>query len=117
MKRVLLFQGLLLAIGAVALYWCGPQQAAASYILGGFIVGGNFILLGSAWKMIFNKKQVALSVLIIVFKYAILGVIIYVLVNQKWLSPFWFAAGIASMMMASLVYGLTLGLFENETKE
>jgi hypothetical protein len=114
MKRVLIFQALILAAGTILLYCYGPQQAAPSYIVGGFIVGGNFILLGNAWKMIFNKKQVALSVLIIVFKYAILGVIIYVLVNQKWLSPFWFSAGIASMMVASLAYGLTLGLFKEE---
>lgn len=114
MKRVLIFQALVLAVVTLALYLYGARQEALSYIVGGFIVTGNFILLGLGWKMVFNKKLVALSVLIIVFKYAILGVIIYVVVKQNWLLPFWFAGGVASMMVASLMYGLTLGFFKQE---
>lgn len=114
MKRVLIFQVLLLALVGLGLHFYGARQEALSFIVGGFIVTGNFILLGTGWKMVFNKKLVALSVLIIVFKYAILGVIIYVVVKQNWLLPIWFAGGIASMMIASLIYGLTLGFFKEE---
>jgi hypothetical protein len=114
MKRVLIFQALFLAVIGLGLYFYGARQEALSFIVGGFIVTGNFILLGTGWNMVFNKKLVALSVLIIVFKYAILGVIIYVVVKQIWLLPIWFAGGIASMMMASLMYGLTLGFFKEE---
>jgi hypothetical protein len=64
--------------------------------------------------MVFQKKLIALAVLIIVFKYAILGIIIYLLVKQSWLLPLWFAGGVSSMMVAALIYGLTLGYFKEE---
>jgi hypothetical protein len=105
------------AMGSLLLYFNGPQYAALSFAVGSLIVTGNFILLGSGWKLVFRKKLIALSVLIIVFKYAILGVIIYHFVKQSWLQPFWFAAGVASMMGASLIYALTQGFFEKEPEE
>lgn len=113
MKRVVAFQSLIIVIGCVLLYFTGMRHAISSYVIGGAIVMGNFILLGLGWSLVFRKKLIAQSVLIIVFKYAILGVIIYHFVKQSWLLPFWFAAGIASMMFASLVFGLTLGFFED----
>lgn len=117
MKRVLLFQALMLAVGYILLRFNGPQYADLSFAVAGLIVMGNFILLGSGWKLVFRKKLIALSVLIIVFKYAILGVIIYHFVKQSWLQPFWFATGVATMMGASLIYALTQGFFEKEPEE
>jgi hypothetical protein len=114
MKRVLLFQVLTVVIGIVLLFICGAQQNISSYASGGFLVTTNFVLLGMGWKMVFQKKLIALSVLIIVFKYAILGIFIYLLVKQSWLNPFWFAAGVSSMVIASLIYGLTLGFYKEE---
>lgn len=107
----------MMAIGTLLLWFSGPQHAALSFIVGALIVTGNFILLGSGWKMVFRKKLIALSVLIIVFKYAILGVIIYHFVRQTWMQPFWFAIGVASMMGASLIYALTQSFFKDELKE
>ncbi|WP_413289492.1 hypothetical protein [Bdellovibrio sp. HCB337] len=113
MKRVLTFQILVLAIGCGLLWLAGMQQKISSFAIGGLIVTGNFILLGLGWGVVFRKKLIALPVLIIVFKYAILGVIIYHFVKQSWMQPFWFAAGIATMMIGSLMYGLTLGFFKD----
>lgn len=114
MKRILLFQILVVALGSFLLFLAGQQQEIGSFIAGSLVVAGNFILLGFGVKLVFRKKLIALSVLIIVFKYAILGVIIYYLVKQSWVQPIWFAAGVTSMMMASLIYGLTLGFFKDE---
>jgi hypothetical protein len=113
MKRVLIFQLLVLAAGSIALLLAGMHQETESFLTGGLIVAGNFILLGSGLNLVFRKKLIALSVLIIVFKYAILGVIIYHFVKQPWMQPYWFAAGVASMMFGSLIYGLTIGIFED----
>lgn len=107
----------MLSLGWILLIFNGPQHGATSFAVGSLIVTGNFILLGSGWKLVFRKKLIALSVLIIVFKYAILGVIIYHFVKQSWMQPFWFAAGVASMMGASLIYALTQSFFEEEPKE
>ncbi|RYZ88882.1 MAG: hypothetical protein EOP06_10195 [Proteobacteria bacterium] len=114
MKRIIVYQLSILAIATALMFIFGARHAVQSYLSGGLLITGNFILLGLGWKMVFSKKLIALSVLIIVFKYAILGVIIYLLVKQSWLLPFWFAAGITSIMMAALIYGLTLGFFKEE---
>ncbi len=114
MKRILLFQVPIILAGFLSLWFFGPRQSAESFLSGGLLITFNFILLGIGWNLVFRKKLVALSVLIIVFKYAILGVIIYQLVNQPWLLPFWFAAGVASIMIASIVYGTTVGFFKEE---
>lgn len=106
----------MLALGCLLLFINGPQHAALSFAVGCLIVTGNFILLGTGWKLVFRKKLIALSVLIIVFKYAILGVIIYHFVKQSWMQPFWFATGVASMMGASLIYALTQSFFNEEPK-
>ncbi|MBK9324675.1 MAG: hypothetical protein IPM97_17305 [Bdellovibrionaceae bacterium] len=114
MKRILLFQTLIILLGVTTLFYFGPRHSAESFFSGGLLIAINFIFLGFAWNLVFRKKLVALSVLIIVFKYAILGVIIYQLVKQTWLLPFWFAAGVASMMIASLIFATTAGFFKEE---
>src|ERR1700674_5630365 len=103
MKRILIFQVVIIVLGALCLPLLGFQQYTASFLSGGLVAAGNFILLGLGWKMVFHKKLIALSVLIIVFKYAILGIIIYLLVRQPWLLLVGFAAGIASITLASLI--------------
>ncbi len=55
-----------------------------------------------------RKKQVALSLGIIVFKYAFLGMIIYVLLRQPWLHPLWFGAGLGTLVISSGLFGFTL---------
>jgi len=114
MKRIIKFQALITVLGTFLLWLVAMQQAMESYASGGFLVTANFLLLGQGWKMAFQKKLIALAVLVIVFKYAILGIIIYLLVKQTWLVPLWFAAGVSSMMFASLLYGLTLSFFKEE---
>lgn len=114
MKRVVLFQILVIVLTSLVLYIAGLQHKISSFLTGSLVVGGNFILGAVGWKLVFRKKLIALAILIIVFKYAILGVIIYHFVKQSWMQPVWFAAGVTSMMMASLIYGLTLGFFKEE---
>jgi hypothetical protein len=114
MKRVIIFQLLTALIGSFIMWLCGANQGIGSYITGALVVAGNFIFLGSSMNLVFRKKLIALPVLIIVFKYAILGIILYHLVKQSWMQPFWFAIGVASMMGGSLIYGLTLGFFKEE---
>lgn len=114
MRRILKFQLVILIIACPLLYIYGPRYAMNSFLAGVLVVAGNFILLGTSWKLIFTKKLIALSVLTIVFKYAILGIIIYRLIKASWMLPIWFSVGITSMMISALIYGLTIGYFEEE---
>lgn len=117
MKRVLLFQLLIVMLGSFLLWAFDRTLDIPSYAAGGALVSGNFFTLGSILNFIFKKKLIALMVLVIVFKYAILGIIIYVLVKQSWLIPLWFAAGVSSMMMGSLIYAITFGFFDKSNEK
>lgn len=59
---------------------------------------------GFRWLM--DKKQVALSVPLIVIKYAILGIIVYFSLNQKWLNIWAYSLGVGLVIVSSLLYGL-----------
>lgn len=80
--------------------------AAEAFAMGGTLVAVNFLFLGIVWGWIFNKKLIALAVSLIVFKYAILGLIIYQLIKVMLVDPFWLAMGIASFILSALVYAL-----------
>lgn len=56
--------------------------------------------------MIFQKKLVALAVSVIVFKYAILGILIFVAIKRWQLSAAWFAAGFGIIFPSVLVFAL-----------
>jgi len=114
MIRVLKFQIVISVIACLLLWFYGPHYAMGSFLSGVLVVAGNFILLATSWKLIFSKKLIAVSVLIIVFKYAILGIIVYRLVKASWMLPIWFSAGVTSMMISALIYGLTLDYFKEE---
>ncbi|MNS76869.1 hypothetical protein D3C72_1104270 [compost metagenome] len=66
------------------------------------------------YGLIFKKKLIALAIGIIVFKYAILGIIIFQLVKQPWLSSLWFCLGIATFGVSALVYALSEVLTEGK---
>lgn len=87
---------------------------ALSYLIGGLLIWYGLISWGIGMSFIFQKKYIALSMGIIVFKYAILGVIIYWFVHQNWAQPLWFSLGVASFVITALIYALTEALKEEK---
>ena len=69
-------------------------------------MGINVALMVFCWGLIFRKKFIALSVGVIVFKYAILGVMIYFAILKGWLSPLAFSLGIGTVVPAALIYAM-----------
>jgi hypothetical protein len=74
-------------------------EGAVSFVAGSAVSITNFLLIFWLISRIFAKKQVALSSLIIVFKYLILGLIIYFLITQTEIQLFWFGAGLISLLV------------------
>lgn len=95
---VTLLAGLFLAFYA-------PHHAI-SFLSGSFLILLSFFLLRVGFGLIFQKKLIALAIGIIVFKYAILGIIIFTLVKQTWFSPLGFSLGVASFILSGIAYGL-----------
>ena len=114
MKRITLIQALFLVLTLPLSYLFLATQSANSYAFGCGTIFLNFVLLWMGWSLIFKKKLVAVSISIIVFKYAILGIIVFRIANQPWLDPLWFCLGIASFVVTSLLYAISKALSEGK---
>lgn len=109
MKKIILIQVLVtIGLATATLPFIAAHQWL-SLLLGVGTILLNFLLLAWGWSLIFKKKLIALAVGIIVFKYAILGIIIYRIVNEPWFQPLWFSLGIASFVISALIYSLSEG--------
>lgn len=62
----------------------------------------NVAALYFTWKKILEKKNLVLSVSVIVFKYPLLGFILYAVVQLKQISLGWFMVGMGSFLPAVL---------------
>ncbi len=87
-------------IGSVALYVAFNYQMALSYVASCLIMQLNIVALAWIWRIIFQKKSIALAVGLIIFKYSILAAILWKLSSVKWLEPVGFVLGLLIFMVA-----------------
>lgn len=99
-------QFLISVLGFIVLFLFKGQESAASFLSGSLLIFINVLSLTIAWTFITRKKLVAVSVSLIVFKYAILGVIIYRLLKVPWLDRLWMSVGLGSLVITTLLFGL-----------
>lgn len=119
MKKVLFFQALISVLGASLLAIFAAPFQTISFLVGSGLILLSFFLLGTGWALIFQKKLIALAVGIIVFKYAILGIIIFTIVKRPWFDPMRFAMGVASFVLSAIYYAVIQSRIEakNEGNE
>ncbi len=80
------------------------NEYAISIVLGGSLMLINLAGLAIAWRLIFfAKKSIALAAFVIIFKYVILGMILWSLASVSWLKLTGFLLGMTSMVFAILV--------------
>ena len=89
------------ALAAAGFIYAG-QDFAVSILLGGVAILINIAGLSYSWRLIFLKKSIALAVLVIIFKYLLLGIVLWSLAETKWLSPVGFCIGLGSLVFAVL---------------
>lgn len=104
MKLILFLQTISTLIIYALIYKVADAERGISYLAGSGTILLSFMLMGIGWGMIFNKKLVALSVFVIVFKYAILGVIVFTTVKEPWFRPIWYSVGISSFTITALIF-------------
>jgi hypothetical protein len=110
-------QAVILIVGSLVLAELGNPMGAASFALGCGFVLINVLLTAFLWSRLFQKKLVALSVTIIVFKYAILGIIIYKLLTVAWVNTLWLCVGLGSLVVSALFYSLIAPSGADETTD
>lgn len=87
-----------------------------SFILGASLSFLNFILLILLWKLVFQKKNIALMFLTIVSKYAILAVFIVYAFSIDWLDKKIFVGGVLTNPLAILIYGIIFGFLPHNER-
>jgi hypothetical protein len=114
-KIFTLIQVVITVLGFVILTKGRDFNSAASFAIGGVFVLVNVLSWAFLVSRILKKKLIALSVTIIVFKYAILGVILYKLLTLDWLDRVWFSVGLGSLLVSTLLF--VSFTFKNDTEE
>ncbi len=100
----LLIQAMIVLIGYSALNLNNNINQAYSFLIGSALILSNLIVLSVAWALVVEKKLIALSASIIVFKYALLGAIVYRVLKLDWISTGWFSVGITSLILTVFVF-------------
>lgn len=80
--------------------------SATNCLIAGGIMFGNFLMISILWRIIFKKKSIALAVLIIIFKYLILGIILWNLSSWIMIDPIGLIIGFSSLLIAILTVTL-----------
>ncbi|MBC7421091.1 MAG: hypothetical protein H7328_10220 [Bdellovibrio sp.] len=97
-KRVALATFLFSVILTLACYIAFDLNNALSCALGASVMLINLVGIWFGWKLVFLKKSIALAVLVIIFKYLILGLILWNFTQYQWLQPIGFIVGLSSLM-------------------
>ncbi len=85
----------------------GPRQGL-SFGIGYFLLFGNLSILTLVWSIAIRKNLVALSFLIIVFKYAILAGAVYWILELPGIQVFWVFLGILNFVLVTTFLGIVL---------
>ncbi len=108
MSFLLYFQLALSVVGATLVAVFQGPTAAFSFAGGAAVTLFNFAVLVFGWPRMLAQKQVARAVLVIVFKFAILGWILYLVAHSQTVSLGWFALGLATVIPSVLVTAFKL---------
>jgi len=87
---------------STALFFLYGLPMAESCLMGGFLMLFNLLGIALLWHLVFSKKSIALAVFVIIFKYLILGVVLWNLAAVGWMKPLGLVLGLASLVFAIL---------------
>jgi hypothetical protein len=97
-KNITILMAVYAFFGAFAGYFFINTDFSASLMVGALIMLANLAGLAFLWRLIFSKKSIALAAFVIIFKYVILGIILWSLASVNWLKPIGFITGLASLV-------------------
>jgi hypothetical protein len=88
---------------------------AISFAAGALFAFLNTLFLTTIVGRIFAKKSVALSFILIIFKYLVFGLALYFLITNHFIKVAWFVVGLSLLVLS--VVGLTALHFQQTKKE
>lgn len=109
-KKLISIQAVISIGGALLISLFDTRQNGWSYLYGSGIVLINLLLHLFVWSRMIHKKLIALALSVIVFKYAILGTIIYKILRLPWMDSrgtLWFCIGVSSLMFSAVIFAIS----------
>lgn len=103
MKFLIYFELVLGVVGTSLAFFLVAPTAGISFAAGAAVTLFNFAVLVFGWPRILAKKQVAPATAAIVFKFAILGWILYLVAHSPAINLAWFAMGLATVIPSVIV--------------
>jgi predicted RND superfamily exporter protein len=73
------------------------------FLCGAALISVNFVLLGQVWRGVLEKKSVAMTMSLVVIKYAILVIVLYIFVKEWHLPMLPLFVGLATMAASFLL--------------
>jgi predicted RND superfamily exporter protein len=89
-------------ICTVLLFFIDRQQTLP-FLAGAALISLNFVLLGALWHRILEKKSVAMTLGLVVIKYAILGAVLFIFIKDWKLPLLPLFAGLSSIGVSFLI--------------
>ncbi len=117
LKLFIIIQAAVTLLGSLILLEGRDGSSAASFAIGSGIVLVNVLTLGFTFSRLIQKKLIALSISVIVFKYAILGIIIYKLLSFAWVDRLWLCVGLGSLVVSALFYASVAKTDDDEEEQ
>lgn len=103
MKFLLTTQFILSLFLSLLLWLIFDRTVALSFAAGSFLMFGNLAVMSLVWPLILAKKQVALSTGVIVFKFAILTWILFIVATGNSIRAGWFAVGLSLVVVTAVI--------------
>ena len=98
LKLLFLIQLTFGLIFSLIVYFIGGSIEAISFLSGALFATINTLFLVFIVARLFRKKSVALTFILIIFKYTIFGLSLYFLVTSKLLIVSWFVVGLSILL-------------------
>jgi hypothetical protein len=97
------------------IYYVAGKTESISFLSGALYASINLAFIVFIVSRLFRKKSVALTFILIIFKYTIFGVGLYYLVTSKLLMVSWFVVGL-SILLPSIL-GLAISYWKQQERE
>ncbi len=104
MKPFILLQVTLTLIFTIAAGFLAGRTEAFSFLAGAILAILNVLFFGIITRRILSKKSVATTLLLIIFKYSILGVGLYLIISLKLVNLLWFVIGLSILIPSVIGY-------------
>lgn len=117
LKALFSLQITLSLLFSAIIYFVAGEMEAISFLSGALYASLNLLFIVFIVSRLFRKKSVALTFILIIFKYTIFGLGLYYLVTSKLLMVSWFVVGLSILLPSIMGLAVTYWKLQEKDKQ